>query len=50
MKKVELIIVVTVCVKVTKYVYTLKKDLFGCFRERRTRRWQCNRFERGRRN
>ena len=29
---------------------TLKKDMFGCFRERRTRRWPWNKFERGRRN
>ena len=34
----------------SKYIYWVKKDLFGCFRERRSWQLQCNRFERGRRN
>ena len=34
----------------SKYIYWVKKDLFGCFRQRRTRRCQCNKFERRRSN
>ena len=34
----------------SKYMYWVKKDLFGCFRMRRPWQRQWNRFERGRRN
>jgi len=31
----------------SKYIYWVKKDLFGCFRYRRPWQNQRNRFERG---
>jgi len=37
-------------VKRVEYIYWVKKDLFGCFRERRTWQSQWNRFEGGRKN
>ena len=47
-KKVDYKTVNRVCKRCQIYLFGLKKNLFGCFRKRRSLKRQWNRFERGR--